>query len=325
MAIRAAVAEHYGLTPVKFEFLPLGLDVDSILYKMLAVDGNYYFVKMRFGQTFYPASLFVPSHLQKSEVPGIAAPLPTLASKLWVVVEQWAVALYPFITGRSSSEGGLAPDQWQEFGSIVRHIHDCPLPPHIQRVVRRDQFVPAKRDVIDQLERFVKTEAPSDDVQLQFVDFWRRQRTAIMTIVQRVDKLGRELQDRAMRFVLCHADMHLRNVHVDSTGELWLVDWDEVTVAPKERDLMFAIGGVGGDGVGREQTTRFMEGYGQAKLDIKALAYYRAAWALKEIATCGEKVCLHPDLEEETRQDALSGLQGLFEPGRLVDIAMGRN
>jgi Ser/Thr protein kinase RdoA (MazF antagonist) len=45
--------------------------------------------------------------------------------------------------------------------------------------------------------------------------------------------------------VLCHADLHTWNVLVDSVGDLWIADWDEAVLAPRERDLMFVVGGIG--------------------------------------------------------------------------------
>ena len=47
--------------------------------------------------------------------------------------------------------------------------------------------------------------------------------------------------------VLCHADLHAWNVLLDTDRQLWLVDWDETILAPKERDLMFVVGGIGND------------------------------------------------------------------------------
>lgn len=43
----------------------------------------------------------------------------------------------------------------------------------------------------------------------------------------------------ALDFVLCHADFHDANLLIDPTGRLFIVDWDEIILAPKERDLVF--------------------------------------------------------------------------------------
>lgn len=320
--IKAAVHEHFGLTPVKLELLPLGLDVDSIIYRMLAVDGNWYFMKLRSGLGFSPVSLFVPAHLHNCDVPGIMAPLTTISDKLWVVVDQWAVTLYPFIVGRSGGDGGLSPEQWHAFGQMMRQVHDCQLPPHMERVLRRDSFVPRRRDVIDELDRLAQGDVPSDSVQRAVVTFWQRQRNTIRMLVQRVDELGREFRDRPLKFVLCHADMHPWNVLVDRDDGLWLIDWDEVTLAPKERDLMFAVGGIGRDGVGPDETASFLAGYGKAEVDMKLLAYYRAVRAVEDIAAFGEEACFLPAQSDEARRAALRRLHSLFEPRRIVDIAL---
>lgn len=318
----AAIQEHFGLTPVKFEVLALGLDADSVIYRMMAVDGNWYFMKLRSGLAFHPASVFVPAHLHKTGVPGIVAPLETLSGKLWVVVDQWAVTLYPFIVGRSGDGGALTPELWQTLGKMVRSVHDCKLPPHIQRLVRRDSFVPRRRGVIDELDRLAHGDAPPDPVQRELAEFWRQQRGTIQAVVQRADKLGRELRDRPLTFVLCHADMHPGNVLIDGAGDMWLIDWDDVTLAPKERDLMFPIGGLGGDGVGAEQTASFLEGYGKTKLELKLLAYYRAARAVEDIAAFGEEACLRLERSEEDRYKSLQWLRSQFEPGRIVELAL---
>jgi spectinomycin phosphotransferase len=116
--------------------------------------------------------------------------------------------------------------------------------------------------------------------------------------------------------------MHPWNVHIDGEGDLWLIEWDEATLAPKERDLMFAIGGIGGDGVGPEQSVSFLAGYGETELDEQALAYYRAAWAVQDIASFGEEACFLLDRSEEARREAFRWLRGQFAPGCIVDMAL---
>jgi spectinomycin phosphotransferase len=109
---------------------------------------------------------------------------------------------------------------------------------------------------------------------------------------------------------------------IDRDGELWVVDWDEVTRAPKERDLMFFIGGIGADLIRPHETDWFLEGYGDVAVDPLALSYYRYAWAVQDIGGYGENVFLTPDLGEEGRAHAARILRGLFEPGGTVELAL---
>jgi spectinomycin phosphotransferase len=120
---------------------------------------------------------------------------------------------------------------------------------------------------------------------------------------------------------LCHADLHTWNVLLDTAQQLWLVDWDETILAPKERDLMFIVGGIGRGLVNPHETACFLQGYGSTLINPLALAYYRYAWAVQDMIEYGEQVFLLPDLGQQSRRAALHGFTSMFEPGNIVDIA----
>jgi spectinomycin phosphotransferase len=151
--------------------------------------------------------------------------------------------------------------------------------------------------------------------------FWKAHRDLIDALVGRVDRLGRQVAPKGLRRVLCHGDLHTWNVLVDSENHLWIVDWDEAVLAPRERDLMFVVGGIGHGLVRPHDTEWFLQGYGETGIDPRLLAYYRTAWAVQDIAAYGEEVLLTPALGQETRRAALEGLMDLFEPGNIVDLA----
>ena len=113
--------------------------------------------------------------------------------------------------------------------------------------------------------------------------------------MDRADRLGRQLAGEPFPRVLCHGDLHAWNVLVDADRHLWIVDWDEAVLAPRERDLFFVVGGGIGHGLVRPRDTdSFLRGYGEAGIDPRLLAYYRAAWAVQDIAAYGEEVLLCP-------------------------------
>ncbi len=64
----------------------------------------------------------------------------------------------------------------------------------------------------------------------------------IRRLVDRAEQLGKKLQKHSPKFVLCHSDIHGGNVLIHENSDIYIVDWDEPIMAPKERDLMF-IGG----------------------------------------------------------------------------------
>jgi spectinomycin phosphotransferase len=110
-----------------------------------------------------------------------------------------------------------------------------------------------------------------------------------------------------------------RHYEIDVSG---VVDWDGVIRAPKERDLMFFVDGIGAGLVKPHETAWFFEGYGEVTVDPRALSYYRHAWAVQDIGGYGENVFLTPDLGEESRSHAARILRGLFDPGGIVELAL---
>jgi spectinomycin phosphotransferase len=124
-----------------------------------------------------------------------------------------------------------------------------------------------------------------------------------------------------LEHVLCHADIHTGNVMVGRDGELFVVDWDGPALAPKERDLMFVIGGVVPGVVGAREEDLFFKGYGQVDVNPLALAYYRYAWAVQDVGEYAEQVFLMNDLGDKTREHAVHGFRELFQPGAIVELA----
>jgi spectinomycin phosphotransferase len=123
--------------------------------------------------------------------------------------------------------------------------------------------------------------------------------------------------------VLCHADIHTNNVLLDAGGTVWIVDWDDTVLAPKERDLMFVVGGgLNRTLVGPREEELFLQGYGATTLDPLALTYYRYALAVRDIGEYSEQVFLRPDLGPVTRRSAVGRFLTMFQPGRIVELAL---
>ncbi len=110
---------------------------------------------------------------------------------------------------------------------------------------------------------------------------------------------------------------------IDPAGRLWIVDWDQPILAPKERDLMFVTGVSAGSVVapGVDGERWFYEGYGGGRPDPLALAYYRYEWVVQELGAWTASIFLPPNPGEATRRDAFQHLTYLFQPGDVVEAA----
>jgi spectinomycin phosphotransferase len=163
----------------------------------------------------------------------------------------------------------------------------------------------------------------ADPAAQDLAPLWHERRDVIHTLVARAEELGRQLAQRAPPCVLCHADIHTNNVLLDVGGALWIVDWDDTVLAPKERDLMFVVGGgINRAVVGPREEELFLQGYGATTMDPLALTYYRYAWAVSDIGEYGAQVALRPDLGVVSRRAAVGRFLSLFQPGRIVALAL---
>ncbi len=317
----ACLQDSYCLASTGIEFLPIGNDATAWVYRVRADDGAAYFLKLKKGVP-NPASLLIPRYLKDNGLEQIIAPVPTTMGQLGSEVGAFTVILYPFVEGVNGMTSGLSDAQWVEYGTTLRRIHSARLPPDLLPYVRRETFSPKWSQTIRDIERQIRNSAYTAPNERKLAEFWTDKRSEIEHITARAEELGRLLQSRLPEFVLCHADIHTANILLASQGRLFVVDWDEALLAPKERDLMFVAGNaVSGANVEARNERLFFEGYGAKEIDPLALAYYRYEWVVQEIGDYDGRVCLAREAGDETKRDAVQGFQQLFQPDDVVEAA----
>lgn len=322
--LRDYLRDAYGLAAAELTFLPIGYDAAAWVYRVRAVDGETYFLKVRLGVTNEPA-LVVPRYLHDHGVAWVVAPLPAAAGTLWATVDGFALILYPFISGASGHERGMTDRQWIDYGALLRRVHDTPVAPDLSARMRRESFVPDGAEAVRRLDAHLDGRAFDDPITSALAAFWEEHRSEIRTVLARAEELGRRFARSGPSLVLCHADIHTANVLVDDDRQVWFVDWDETMLAPRERDLMFALGGgISLEWVGPREEALFLQGHqgrGATPIDPLGLVYYRYAWAVSDIGAFGEEICFRPDLGTVSRRVGLEGFLSLFRPGEIVALA----
>lgn len=317
-AVARALEGGYGIRVSGLTFLPIGNDAASWAYRVGTATGRDWFLKVRAGAM--PGAV-VPALLHRQGVPNVLAPLPATSGAPVVPLGRFTLALYPMLEAVTGAEAGLSAAQWRQLGTAVERIHTLPVPAELARLVGRERFRPSRRELLPKLEAALANPDRGDEVAVELAAFWRAHREVIGALVERADRQGRWLAGAGFPKGLCHGDLHTWNVLVDSDQQLWIVDWDEAVVAPRERDLMFVVGGIGAGLVSPDDTRAFFQGYGRARVDPVLLAYYRCAWAVQDIAAYAEEAVLSPGLGSMSRRAALEGFVSLFEPGNIVGLA----
>jgi spectinomycin phosphotransferase len=186
-------------------------------------------------------------------------------------------------------------------GSIFKQIHQVTVPVLGFESLRKETFDPTEysrwiqsfetQHLLSRHEGSVSQRALRAD--------WLTHQATIHTAVRSLEKLAGVLQKRSGPYVFCHADLHPANLIRDSNGHVFVIDWDDVMLAPKERDFIF---------VREPGADAFWQGYGQPQVDWIALTYCRWERVVQDVIACADDMFYKNDLGEETRAD----IAGLF-------------
>jgi spectinomycin phosphotransferase len=315
--IIACLHTSFGLHIAHVTFLPIGW-VNNAVYRVTAQSGETYFLKLRRGD-FNERAVDVPAFLHAQGIRQVVAPIATTSHTLWVRAHGFDWILYPFFEGKTGFEVALSQTHWIALGASLKAIHTTRLPAELAARVPQEDYSPRWRDSVKTFHKQVEQEHYDDPIAASFAAFWRTKRDEIHSMVERAEQLAQTLQDRAVELVVCHSDLHGRNVLVAADNKVAIVDWDEPILAAKERDLMFIGGGIGGIWNNDQEAAWFYQGYGQTEVDLIALSYYRYERILVDIAECSEQIFGTQGSAEE-RAKRLR-LREQFLPNNVVDIA----
>ena len=302
--VRGWVEEDFALDLVSMDEVEHGADDNAQLWRGNAADGARYAVKLSGGGT--PAGLVVTAHLAREDVRGIAAPVPTRQGRLWSDRDGRRLSVVPWVSDHRALAGPLGAAHWTAYGELLAQVHATAATDEVASLLPREDHT---HEQLASTARALEWE-------------WPAVAGVISSLLAHVDRLGRELRTREAPTVICHGDPHLGNVLLEGDDRVWLVDWDDAVLAPRELDLMFVIGGVLAFApVTTEEQSWFFEGYGDIDLDPDRLAYYRCTRALVDLVDPAAQAA-DVRLPERERADAMSIVEGVLSPTGLVNLAL---
>jgi spectinomycin phosphotransferase len=318
--IKACLRDAYGVMADEITFLPLGADRDTAVYRAVTGEGEPYFVKLRSG-LFDEMTVLVPKRLHDQGVEQIIPPLPTRSGQLYALLDRFRVMLYRFVEGHSGFEEALSDRNWIDFGRALKAVHTAVIPADIEARLHRETYSGQWRQQVREFQRQIESTQFADPTAATLAAFLKTKEPQVSHLVSQAERLGAVMAAREMPLILCHTDIHVGNLLIEADDSLYIVDWDNPLLAPKERDLMFVGAGVGGVGHTAEQEEMlFYQGYGMTQIDHIALAYYRYERIVQDIVAYCEQLLL-TDEGGQDRQEGLRQLMGQFGPNDVIEMA----
>jgi spectinomycin phosphotransferase len=295
--LSTTLQDQYNINPIILEFLPVGLDYHAGGYRVVSEQGKAYFLKAT-SRPLYEPRYTVPRYLNDQDITSVVAPLPARNGSLWAKLEGWTVIVYPFFDGDTSFTG-MTTEQWRKLGGIFKQIHQVSIPAACYESLRKETF-----DVTEYIRwihafetQHLHSQYDESASQQALQADWLTHQNTIHRMVNSLEKLAGVLQKQSGPYGFCHADLHPANLIRDTNGNVFVIDWDDVMLAPKERDFIF-VRDTGADA--------FWEGYGHPQIDWVALTYYRCERVVQDVVACADDLFFKHDLGEETRADIVS-------------------
>ena len=317
--IISSLDQNYGLAAKQVTFLPLGADINTAVYRIDTSDGTAYFLKLRSGH-FNETAVLLPKFLSDLGIAQIIPPLAAKTGRLWGSLNDFKVILYPFIEGCNGYETNMQQSHWASFGKALRRIHAANIPAGLIRNIRQETYAPHWREPIKRFLREIEISVIDDPIALKTAVILRKNRALILDLIARAERYAKILQAQPLEKIVCHSDIHAGNIYIGTNSDLYIVDWDEPILAPKERDLMYIGAGLISSLPPSEEETLFYQAYGRTEVNSTALAYYRYERIIEDIALYCEQLLLS-DEGGQDRAQSLQYLKSNFLPAGTIEIA----
>lgn len=310
------IKTHYDIDIHTLQLIHGGADINSITYK---ADTKFhsYFVKFKFTH-HDEVNLAIIELLHNSGIKEIIIPIRTITGRLFQKLDGFSIIVYPFIDAPNGFTKTLTAHQWLQLGETLKKIHTTSVPSSIQNQLRKETYSTKWYETVRSFYRKIETKSSDDKITTDFKAFFKQNDSIIKQLVESAEKLAKIIQPDPNQYVLCHSDIHAGNVLVTNES-IYIIDWDEPMLAPKERDLMFIGGGVGSVWNKPAEIQYFYTGYGKTNIDKTILAYYRYERII-EIAIYGQDL-LSNDKSGESRLEMLQHFKNMFEPNDVIEIA----
>lgn len=314
------LSNDYGIRVTTLTFIPLGADINASVYKAQTNDHKSYFVKLKY-ESSQNIGAIVQLELHNAGIQQIISPIKTNSGQPTCDKDDFTLIVYPFIEGQDGFSRSLTNEQWIILGKALKQVHTFNLSSPIKNQIKQESYSAKWREAVRTIFFQIDQEQlVNDTTAFKLLTFMKQHRQTIQRLVNRAELLTIKIQKESPKFVLCHSDIHAGNVLIAHDGAIYIIDWDQPMMAPKERDLMFIGGGVGNVWNNPRDEKFFYEGYGKTKINTEILAYYRCERIVEDIALYSQQLFFKNGGGKD-REIMYKQFIDMFEPNGVVDIA----
>jgi spectinomycin phosphotransferase len=281
----------------------------------ITTEETAYFLKIRSGG-FNKSSLLVPCFMAENKhISNIITPVKTLNGKLFIRHNSLYISLYPHVQGENCWKYDLTKEQWVQFGNALFSIHNAELPPAIIKKLPKENYGSRSRKKVAKLLKNV------EKIKIKEYRYFLVTKGGIIKrTIDRAETLSKQAKNANTMNCVCHGDIHAGNLLIDKSTTVFIVDWDSIIFAPKERDLMFIGGGICKKWQTPSEIQMFYSGYKDTRIDNALLAYYRYERIIEDIEDFNNQINdKNTDIKEKLH--IVHILESMFDKNDVIDVA----
>ena len=205
------------------------------------------------------------------------------------ICEGHHVLLYPMIEGLSALQKPFDETQLKELGRTLAQVHGATETVTTQIECPRERFDTSAFATECQrvLDALPQAEHSPDPYRRQLAALLLPLRSRVQQELDDFIEYGQRARGEDVPYVLCHADPSIGNVIANGV-RVYLIDWDGIVIAPKERDLMHF--GADDQPPSKPVYTGYKEVAGELNLNQTVLRYYSLHWNIQEVIDYGARL-----------------------------------
>ncbi|RZU03171.1 spectinomycin phosphotransferase [Kribbella rubisoli] len=299
--------EHWGFTAVQVAYAPVGFG--SYHWIASATDGPRWFVTAdrvtSAGSQSITAAMQTTRDLAHRGYEFAVAPLADRGGRLVrEVLPGWTLMVLPYLQGWSTPDGDWDdPAEREQIARILGRLHTAPPPKALQRwdfaIPDRDALLATLGD----LDQPWSAGPYAEPTRLRLAGA----RSYVYERLEYYDALVREVESSDDPWVVTHGEPHSANALRTTDGELRLVDWETVRLAPRERDLTGILGGP------PDALPAYQSEAGPVSPHPAAMELFDVWWPLAEISSYVQ-LFRQPHVESEDTKESWRELT-VYVPG----------
>jgi spectinomycin phosphotransferase len=266
----------YNLKITSITFLPEG--EDGVLYVVKTENSQKYlakFIGVRRDATSdeLEKQITFSKILKDRGLDFIVAPIASKNNTVFHFFDDKPFALFPFIEGKRMKESGLTDEQIKNIARAFSKLHAVKDWPEDfpQEEIRQNDF-----DDFEARFRILETYNDKSKYAKQFVELLLPLRNTVLEDVNKFKQYYDTINFENK--VISHRDPSPGNIIFNSSGKLFIIDWDSIMLARPENDInLFS---------NPEYFPQFLKEYTRQtnkKLQFEALAMFRYKWDLESI------------------------------------------